>query len=146
MMTPLISCAEDAPAADAHDDYYIYPDPGNMNVTVDLPSPGDFYLYKVDDDTWGFTPVDDWDSFFGSDDSGADPLDISGSYSVGTANLEIFDRIVDKIALLNDYVYYRSGQYDYVLVYGPALRLTGSLFFFQPACYFSYLSQLFFGW
>lgn len=89
-------------------------------------------IYRVDDDTWSFISSDE-----------PTPYDISGSYSVGTANLEIFDRIVDKIALTNDYLYYRDGQYDYVLVFGRSLQLSGSLFFFNGACNCDYLSHLF---
>lgn len=43
---------------------------------------------------------------------------IHQQYGVGTSNLEIFDRIVAKLPLGVDYVYYRDSQYNYCLVYG----------------------------
>ncbi len=43
---------------------------------------------------------------------------IQQQYGVGTSNLEIFDRIVAKLPLGVDYVYYRDSQYNYCLAYG----------------------------
>lgn len=43
---------------------------------------------------------------------------IANHYGVGTQNLEIFDRIVAKLPLGVDYVYYRDSQYNYCLAYG----------------------------
>lgn len=48
-------------------------------------------------------------------------------YSVGTQNLEIFDRIAAKLPLGVDYVYFRDSQYLYSFVYGD-LSYSGSSF------------------
>lgn len=104
MVIPSLSWADDLSAGDI----YFY----------EVPVFDGYEVYKVDEDVWSFR----------SAGSEIMPLDISGNYSVGTANLEIFDRIVDKIALTNDYVYYREGQYNYVLVYGHSLSLVGTVF------------------
>lgn len=52
---------------------------------------------------------------------------IQQQYGVGTSNLEIFDRIVAKLPLGVDYVYYRDSQYNYCLAYGN-LSYSGSYF------------------
>lgn len=52
---------------------------------------------------------------------------IQQQYGVGTSNLEIFDRIVAKLPLGVDYVYYRDSQYNYCLAYGN-LSYSGSSF------------------
>ena len=67
-----------------------------------LPSSDEFSTYKLID--FRLLPT-------------SSPL-IQQQYGVGTSNLEIFDRIVAKLPLGVDYVYYRDSQYNYCLAYG----------------------------
>jgi len=54
---------------------------------------------------------------------------ISDNYGVGTSYTSIFAGIVGKLPLDHHYVYYRDGQYDYVLVHSVDLQYDGTSFY-----------------
>lgn len=68
--------------------------------------------------------------------AGYDPYD--GSMSSGVVSY--FDGVVDKLGSVH-YVLFRSGQYDYRLVYGKDLVLSGSVFSGRDCNYVSYSTR-----
>lgn len=54
---------------------------------------------------------------------------ISDNYGVGTSYTSIFAGIAGKLPLDHHYVYYRDGQYDYVLVHSVDLQYDGTSFY-----------------
>lgn len=65
------------------------------------------------------------------DDSGIMPLSagsITPSYGVGTSNISLFAGVVSKLPYGDHYVYWRSGQYTYMLAHGRGLVYEGGRF------------------
>lgn len=64
------------------------------------------------------------------EDSGILPFsaNISGSYGVGSSNLSLFSGVAGKLGLGVHYVYYRSGQYSYVIAYSREITWNGTRF------------------
>lgn len=71
------------------------------------------------------------DEAVGSDeDYGIAPYSasIGGTYGVGTSNLSLFGGFAGKLYPWVHYVYYRTGQYTYVLAYGEGIAWNGTQF------------------
>lgn len=66
---------------------------------------------------------------------------ISDNYGVGTSNVSIFAGIVGKLPLDHHYVYYRDGQYDYVLVHSDSLEFDGGTFSADDATTVTYTTS-----
>lgn len=76
----------------------------------------------------------DYGSYVGDDESVPVAMAaISDNYGVGTSHVSIFAGIVGKLPLDHHYVYYRDGQYDYVLVHSVDLQYDGTSFYAADA-------------
>lgn len=53
---------------------------------------------------------------------------ITPSYGVGTSNLDIFRGVVYGLPYGTHYIYFRQDQYNYCLIYGRNLSLSGNTF------------------
>lgn len=65
----------------------------------------------------------------------------SPSYGVGTSNVSIFERVVQKLPYGCHYVYWREGQYEYRLAYSEDLTLSGTTFRAPSATVVSYTTS-----
>lgn len=63
---------------------------------------------------------------------------ISDSYGVGTSHISIFAGMAGKLPLDHHYVYYRDGQYDYVLAHSDSLVYDGGVFSADDATIVTY--------
>lgn len=63
---------------------------------------------------------------------------ISDNYGVGTSHVSIFGGMVGKLPLDHHYVYYRDGQYDYVLAHSDSLVYDGGRFLAENATLVTY--------
>lgn len=82
-----------------------------------------------------FVPYDGGDVYDIADDVGGDggimllsSHSISGSYGVGSSNVSIFAGVVSKLPVGDHYVYWRDGQYSYVLAHSRELVYEGGRF------------------
>lgn len=66
---------------------------------------------------------------------------ISDNYGVGTSNVSIFAGIVGKLPLDHHYVYYREGQYDYVLAHSDSLVYDSGMFSADDATLVTYTTN-----
>ena len=67
---------------------------------------------------------------------------ISDNYGVGTSHVSIFAGMVGKLPLGHHYVYYRDGQYDYVLAHSDSLVYDGGMFSAADATIVTYFSTV----
>ena len=66
---------------------------------------------------------------------------ISDNYGVGTSHVSIFAGMVGKLPLGHHYVYYRDGQYDYVLAHSDSLVYDGGMFSAADATIVTYTTS-----
>lgn len=63
------------------------------------------------------------------------------SYGVGTSNLALFQGVASKLSYGDHYVYFREGQYNYILAHGRNLSYNGSSFSGSDITYVTYNTQ-----
>ncbi len=59
--------------------------------------------------------------------AGAVSSSLNGDYNVGTSNVTLFDGVASKLPYGTHYVYWRDGQYRYIMAYGD-VTLSGTTF------------------
>lgn len=99
--------------------------------------PGTASVYEKDIDFY------DWQRATGSDATPSNVTPFSAysdpyDGSISTSVLQYFRDVVEKLPPDVDYVFFRSGQYDYRLVYSDSLELSGTNFSAGNASYISY--------